>query len=564
MNTLVKRIIAGGAGLAVLIGGVVYAAYPDGVDVWEVQRIDISASIDTVGTIEADDIVTVYSPVSGKISNIACKVNETVKSGASLASFDVTSFEEDYQKASLNSEYYADGYNAAVTENNKNKSKAASASASSDALKKQYISVEENRDDISIAQNKKSNYIQSTIQGIEGALDNMKTNMEVEAAKLEAASGEYSELNGKLLEAQAEIAGKNAQIESLNNQIKANADAYDAIKDDSSKSEEANSLLEANKELGKTLAELQSGVTASNAQYSKLKEAVKSASDSKDNAADSVNSIKNDITSSRDALASLPVDNMTTQEYALFLELTRQLDVIEREWNKQDAQRQTAEEKIVNDYQIKQFEDSMELAKLDEDKALNNLSKSKDGVKATTNGTIISKMVDVGATVSEGEALFTIQPDSGYKVAVMVSKYDIGSVEAMQSAQVTVSGKTYTAKVNTIAPIATKDLAGKPRVKVELLFDEEDAKPTIGLEAEVKINTGDAGDVLSVPEKSVYTDDSGSFVYVLTNGKCERKEIETGLKGNGYYQVVSGLSEGEKVIESPLTEDDIGTRFVEN
>ena len=563
MNTLVKRIIAGGAGLAVLIGGVVYAAYPDSVDVWEVSKLNLNSSIDTVGTIEADDIVTIYAPVSGKVSDIPVKVNELVKSGSVLASYDLTSFEEDYQKASLNSEYYADGYKAAVTENDKNKAKAANASSSADALKSQYISVEENRDDISIAQNKKSNYIQSTIQGIEGALDNMKTNMEVEAAKLEAASGTYSELNGKLLEAQAEIAGKNAQIESLNSQIKTNADAYDAIKDDASKSEEAEKLLETNQELGKTLIELQNSASASNAQYAKLKEAVNSAADSKENAANSVNSLKNDITSSRDALSSLPVDNMTTEQYALYLELTRQLDIIEREWSKEITAKQTAEEKIVNDYQIRQYEDSMELAQIDADKALNNLTKSKDGVKATVNGTIISKMIDAGATVSEGESLFTIQPDSGYKVAVMVSKYDIGSVEIGQSADVVVSGETYTATVETIAPIATNDSAGKPRVKVELLFDE-DVKPTIGLEAEVRINTGDAKDALSIPEKSVYTDDEGSFVYVLEKGKAKRANVETGLKGNGYYQVFSGLSEGVKVIESPLTEEDIGTRFVEN
>ena len=134
MNTLVKRIIAGGAGLAVLVGGVVYAAYPDSVDVWEVSKLDINSSIDTVGTIEADDIVTIYAPVSGKVSAIPVKVNELVKSGSVLASYDLTSFEEDYQKASLNSEYYEDGYNAAVTENDKNKAKAAKASSSADAL----------------------------------------------------------------------------------------------------------------------------------------------------------------------------------------------------------------------------------------------------------------------------------------------------------------------------------------------------------------------------------------------------------------------------------------------
>ena len=562
MNTLTKRIIAGAAGLTVLIGGVAYAAYPDGVDVWEVSKLDINACIDTVGTIEADDIVTVYAPVSGKITTISVKVNETVNSGSVLASYDLTSFEEDYQKASINSEYYSDGYKAAVTENDKNKSKAATASASADALKNQYITVEENRDDISIAQNNKSNYIQSTMKGIEGAISNMETNMQVESAKLETASSTYADLSGKLLEAQGEMSGLNSQISNIKSQMEANAEEYKAMTDQTS--EEAKALLELNQKLSETQAELQSSLASANSKYNKLKDAVNEASATKDSAQSSVDSIKDNISSSRDALASLPVDNMTNEQYALYLELTRQLDIIEKEWNKQITEKQTSEEKIVNEYQLKQYEDSMELAQIDEDKALNNLSRSKEGVKTSVNGTIISKLVDEGAFVSEGEALFTIQPDSGYKVAVMVSKYDIGSVEVGQSAEVSVSGETYTATVESIAPIASNDSTGKPRVKVELTFDEKNVKPTIGLEAEVVINTGNVTDTLSVPERSVYTDDAGSYVYVLADGKAERRDIETGLQGDGYYQIVSGLNEGEKVIESPLTEEDIGTRFVEN
>ena len=52
MNTLVKRLIGVGAGFVLLGGGVAYAMYPDGVDVLEVKKLDISSSIDTVGTIE--------------------------------------------------------------------------------------------------------------------------------------------------------------------------------------------------------------------------------------------------------------------------------------------------------------------------------------------------------------------------------------------------------------------------------------------------------------------------------------------------------------------------------
>ena len=564
MNTLIKRIIIGVTGLAALAGGVVYAVYPDGVDIEQVKRQDIVANINVLGTIEADEIITVYAPVAGRLDKVSFKVNDRVKNGDVLASYDLTSLEEEYKKASLNTEYHEDGYNAAVTENDKNKAKAASASRSSESLKQQYIAVEENRDDLSIAQNSKSNYIQSTMSGIEGALDNMKTDMEVESAKLESASGAYNELYAKLLEAKANISGQNSQIESLNSQIKANAAAYEAIKDDPEKASEAEELLSANQELSEGLAEVMSENTKSAAEYNSLREALHSAEDKKDSAASSVNSIKDNIASSRDALASLPVDNMTTEQYALFLELSRQLDIIEKEWTRANEQKTAAEEKIVNDYQIKQLEDSMELAQIDADKALGNLTKGKEGVKSSTSGTIIEKMANEGAVVDAGTALFTIQPDSGYKASVMISKYDIGRVKLGQKASVSVSGVSYEGTVSSIAPIATNDSTGKPRVKVEISFDEKDAHPTIGLEAEVLINSGESKEAITVPEKAVYTDDEGSYVYMLENGRAEKRSIVTGLKGSGCYQVVDGLNDGEKVITSPVTEDDIGTRFVEN
>ena len=564
MNTLAKRIIAGVAVAVVVGGGVAYAAYPSGVDVSEVKRLDINASINTVGTVEADEVLTVYAPLSGKISKIDCKVNDTVKAEDILAEYDSALFDEEFKRATLNSEYYSDGYNAAISENNINKSKKAAASASADALQGQYIAVEENRDDISIAQNSKSIYIQSTMQGIQGVLDNMNTDLELRSAKLEEASGAYNELYVQSAGIEADIAGKNSQIADLNKRIKANADEYNRIKDDTDKAEEAKALLELNQKLSESLVELQNGLAGEKTQYNTVKDALNGASSAKDAAEKNVNTTRNDIMASRDALASLPVDAMSTEQYALYLELTRQLDVIEREWNRKVEEKAAADEKIISDYQISQYEDSVELAQIDLDKAQDRLDKSKEGVKATASGTILSKAVNEGAYIEEGDELFRIQPDSGYKVAVKVSKYDIGSVEIGQRAEVTLSTQKYAAKVSAISPIATNDSAGKPMVKVELSFDDGEVKPTIGLEVDVKISTGEVKDTISIPSSAVYTDDAGSYVFVLSNGRAEKKYVQPGIKGEGLIQITEGLSEGEKVITSPLTEEDIGTRYVEN
>lgn len=550
MNVKIKKTIIAVAAVAAIGGAITYAVYPDGIDVEKVARKDIRADIDVLGTVEADEAITVYAPVSGKIGSIAFKVNDTVKEGDVLACYDLTSLENEYLKASINSEYYEDGYNAAVAENNKNKARAASADASAEALKGQYIAVEENRDRLSIDQNAKSNYIQASMHGIEGALDNMKTNMEIRSAELEAATGLYGELNGKLIEVQAEIATHKELMEKYQAH-------YDEIEGDTEKEEEAKEYLDMIQKESET-------VEAAKAQYNALASKVDEALASKESAASSVKSIKNDIVESGDALASLPVDSMSTEQYSLYLELTRQLDMIDREWSKIQEQKTVAEEKIVNDSQIKQYEDSVKLAKVDEDQALNDLNLGKEGVKSSVSGTVIERLVDDGAVVEAGTPLFVIQPESGYKIAVMVSRYDIGAVEVGQTARVTMNGEIYDGTVSAIAPIATNDSSGKPRVKVEIELADTEVRPTIGLEAEVVINSGECKAVLSAPEMAVYTDDAGSYVFVLEKGVLARRDIKTGLRGNGYYQVLEGLNEGDRVVITPVTEDEVGTRFVEN
>ena len=69
---------------------------------------------------------------------------------------------------------------------------------------------------------------------------------------------------------------------------------------------------------------------------------------------------------------------------------------------------------------------------------------------------------------------------------------------------------------------------------------------------------------MTTSDKAVYTDDNGDYVYVLEKGKIARRNITCGARGNGLVEIVEGINENEKVITSPVTEDDIGTRRIAN
>lgn len=87
----------------------------------------------------------------------------------------------------------------------------------------------------------------------------------------------------------------------------------------------------------------------------------------------------------------------------------------------------------------------------------------------------------------------------------------------------------------------------------KLLFtiagDAEGVNIEVGATGTMRYTTGFRSQVLSVPADAVHQADGKSFVYVLSENQMrEVKWIETGLFGDQRVEVVSGLTEGERVI----------------
>jgi VCBS repeat-containing protein len=52
---------------------------------------------------------------------------------------------------------------------------------------------------------------------------------------------------------------------------------------------------------------------------------------------------------------------------------------------------------------------------------------------------------------------------------------------------------------------------------------------------------------LIAPKKAIQIDKDGEFLYVLNNGKKEKRKIKTGDKDDVHVEVVEGVKEGEKI-----------------
>jgi HlyD family secretion protein len=84
------------------------------------------------------------------------------------------------------------------------------------------------------------------------------------------------------------------------------------------------------------------------------------------------------------------------------------------------------------------------------------------------------------------------------------------------------------------------------RVKIDLPKDFDNV--ALGANVEVEIMIEKKENVLLVPEEAIYEKSGKQFVTVLENGSLIEKEVVTGLEDDNYYEIISGLTEGEKVL----------------
>ena len=222
MKKKIKYIIAGSVAGVLAVGGIIYAVQPDSVETAVVTRQDVTQYVKGTGTISADESITVYAPVAGKLSSVSYTEGDTVNTGDLLAEYDLVSYTNAYNLAVGNEDYYTDGYDAAVKESNKAQSKYNNAAENSNELKQQYTQTQSEIDAMDKAQAGKSQDIASRMQRIESLAATMEAELEIHQAKSSEAGSEKS-----IIEAQ--VAVLNGQSSEYQRQIAAQKALYDTL-----------------------------------------------------------------------------------------------------------------------------------------------------------------------------------------------------------------------------------------------------------------------------------------------------------------------------------------------
>ncbi|WP_295229853.1 HlyD family efflux transporter periplasmic adaptor subunit [uncultured Chryseobacterium sp.] len=186
------------------------------------------------------------------------------------------------------------------------------------------------------------------------------------------------------------------------------------------------------------------------------------------------------------------------------------------------------------------------------EKSLSILRSNKNNflVMAPASGRLSSFTLSPGQNLTTGESIGKIDLMDGYKLVAKVDEYYINKISSGIKGTLDNNGKEYEVIITKILP-EVKD--GQFSVELNFIAAQvPDLK--IGMTFGVKLKLSADVQSLMIPKGNFYKDTSGKWIFVVKGNKAERRAISVGRENLMYYEVISGLKQGEKVLTSDYAE----------
>lgn len=451
----------------------------------EVVKGDITATLDTSGTIVSEETRMYASPVNAQIGEVPVEVGQNVKKGEYLLTYDTDSLQKSYDIAALQAKAEEATGNDSLAKSNESATDLATSSSDIHTL-------------------------QDQINAVNAEISSLQS----QAADSEKSSNTNVSRQARATELKASIESIDAQIAALEQKIqeqeRANAQSTEAEPAGDTSDKDKQKI----EELKKEKKELEK----------ELKKEEKKIKDSADIANHLVN-IQTELTKKNNQLADL-----------------------QSKLGEAQSKKAGAEAGILTDAAKANISYTRQASELTLEKTADELSTAKAGVTADFDGIVTDVQVSPGTIAAEGNPLITLASSQNMCVEIPVSKYNLENVSLDQDATITFQDKEYQGKVNYISKIAQKGEQGGAMVTVKVGILNPDDNLVIGLDAKVSIQLGTQTDTLIVPIASVNADTQGDFAFVVEDGVVVKKYVTPGMASKEEIEIKDGLNAGEKVI----------------
>ena len=220
-----------------------------------------------------------------------------------------------------------------------------------------------------------------------------------------------------------------------------------------------------------------------------------------------------------------------------------------------DWQSQTFDQRIQAERNMIMAEKQGDLSTLEkQDTALEMME-----LRSPADGTFVYARTPWGEKLDKGKTVFPGMPvgllplRGKVKARLYVPELDAVGLAAGQRVRFTLDSapdREFSAQVESVSPVASPRNRADPRkfFSVEAIIDDIDAElMRVGSRIRGSIVTGDVSGGLVLPAQAVYGDASDAYVYVVSGGTSERREVRIGQRSPDLVEIKDGIEPGDRV-----------------
>jgi RND family efflux transporter MFP subunit len=179
-------------------------------------------------------------------------------------------------------------------------------------------------------------------------------------------------------------------------------------------------------------------------------------------------------------------------------------------------------------------------------------------LRSPIDGTVGSVTISAGQSVqgSSGTPQIVVIGPGSHQVSTSVSDINVGSVQVGDTAAVTPSGSSVplSGQVVSIGLLASSGTSGSGGYPVTIGLTGDDQQLFAGQSASVSIRLAHVSGALTVPSSAVHSAGADHAVTVLRNGAASNVRVAVGAIGPTRTQVLAGLNPGDQVVLADLSQ----------
>ncbi|WP_247234616.1 efflux RND transporter periplasmic adaptor subunit [Telluribacter sp. SYSU D00476] len=157
---------------------------------------------------------------------------------------------------------------------------------------------------------------------------------------------------------------------------------------------------------------------------------------------------------------------------------------------------------------------------------------------------------NIGSSVNEGEMLAKVADLGSFRIEGSCSDVYSDQLKASLPVIIKLNETTLRGTITQIKPVVKNGVVEF----VIQLDDAQNASLRPNMKVEVFVVTDRSARSLRVANGPAFKGKRRQFVYVLNNGKAQRREVEVGLSNFDYVEIKSGVQAGDKVILTDLSQ----------